>query len=419
MLIFVAQNFHKSKYFVLNSEQMKDIDINKYNYELPAERIAKYPLKKRDASKLLVYNKGAIEDHIFSELPELLPRHTRMFFNNTKVLYARLPFEKITGAQIEIFCLEPHDPADYSMNLTTRKRCQWKCLVGNLKKWKSGVLKLKGHDKIGLEASMIEKTPEHVVVEFTWKTDFSFAEILEEAGNVPIPPYLNRAAEEEDKSTYQTTYSKIDGSVAAPTAGLHFTPEVFQQLKAQHIPLHEVTLHVSAGTFRPVDHDNVRRHQMHEEYIHVDRATIASLVDNKHNVLAVGTTTVRTLESLYWIGVQILNNKPNQEHFFNVEQWEPYKEVGSSTTQEALKAILEYMDRFKLDYITGNTRIIIVPGYEHRVVDLLLTNFHQPKSTLLLLLASFIGDEWQKMYQHALNNNYRFLSYGDSCLIKL
>lgn len=398
---------------------MKAIDINKYNYELPAERIAKYPLKKRDASKLLVYNKGNIEDRVFNELPGLLPPRTSMYFNNTRVLYARLPFQKSTGAHIEIFCLEPHKPADYALNLTSTNNCQWKCLVGNLKKWKSGSLKLQGNDELGLEATMIEKTTEHVVVEFTWRSNKSFAHILEIAGNVPIPPYLNRAAEEEDKSAYQTTYSKVDGSVAAPTAGLHFTPEIFQQLAQMNIPIHEVTLHVSAGTFRPVDHDNVKQHQMHEEYIHVDRETIASLLNNKQPVLAVGTTTVRTLESLYWIGLQIIENAPRSEHFFNVEQWEPYEKTAEATTDESLKAILDYMDSLRIDYISGNTRIIIVPGYIHRVVDLLLTNFHQPKSTLLLLLASFVGDNWQKMYNHALNNNYRFLSYGDSCLIKL
>lgn len=398
---------------------MRDIDINKYDYVLPEERIAKYPLKKRDESGLLYYNQGNIQDHKFYELPDLIPGDVAMYFNNTRVLYARLPFRKPTGGRIEIFCLEPHNPTDYALNLANKNSCQWKCLVGNLKKWKSGALQLLNNEGLGLEAKLIKKNTEYVVVEFTWRVDQSFAHVLEVAGDVPIPPYLNRQAEEQDKQTYQTTYSKVDGSVAAPTAGLHFTEAIFKRLKAKQIPTHEVTLHVSAGTFRPVDHDNVRRHQMHEEFIRVDRATIYSLINHSGSVMAVGTTTVRTLESLYWIGLQIMEKPPVEEQFFFVDQWEPYQEKANHETNQALQAILDYMDRFDLEHITGNTKIIIVPGYQHRIVKLLLTNFHQPKSTLLLLLASFIGDDWRRLYDHAVLKDYRFLSYGDSCFICL
>ncbi len=396
---------------------MKDIDIKNYDYRLPGEKIAKYPLEQRDRSQLLQYDEGNISDHQFFELPDLLPKKTALYFNNTRVLYARLPFRKSTGAKIEVFCLEPHEPRDYAENLSQKPTCQWKCLVGNLKKWKSGKLVLDGHEELGLKAEMIERTANYVLISFNWKADIAFADVLEKAGNVPIPPYLNRNSEDKDKTTYQTLYSRIDGSVAAPTAGLHFTPAVFDRLSTRKITRHEVTLHVGAGTFRPVDHDDVRQHEMHREFIHVGRDVIESLLDSDKQVYAVGTTTVRTLESLYWVGVQVFEQMPANEKSFTVKQWEPYGKENTISKEKALLKILEYLDLINSDYITARTQIIIVPGYRHRVVEGLLTNFHQPRSTLLLLLASFVGDDWKKMYKHALQNNYRFLSYGDSCLI--
>lgn len=395
----------------------KSIQIDKYNYNLPDERIAKFPLSQRDHSKLLKIEDGLISDHHFYDIPDLLPAESSLYYNNTKVLYARLLFQKVTGATIEIFCLEPSFPIDYAENLGSKNYVEWKCLVGNLKKWKEGKIFLKNFESINLSAEIVSRESEHLVIRFDWSDDISFAEILEKAGEVPIPPYLNRKSEEKDKTTYQTLYSKVDGSVAAPTAGLHFTDDVFKGLELKNIPLHELTLHVGAGTFRPVDKQDVREHEMHQEFIRVNRNVIQSLYENSKLVIAVGTTTVRTLESLYWIGRQVCNEMPTQETFFKIEQWEPYQDIENIDLKVALKAILDYLDEYNLDNITGNTQIIIVPGYKHKVVNGLITNFHQPKSTLLLLLASFVGDDWRIMYKHALNNNYRFLSYGDSCLI--
>jgi S-adenosylmethionine:tRNA ribosyltransferase-isomerase len=394
-----------------------NIDINDFFYNLPDEQIAKYPLEKRDHSKLLKIENGELSDHHFYDIADLLHENTTLFYNNTKVLYARLPFQKPTGANIEIFCLEPHLPVDYAENLGSKKSVEWNCIVGNLKKWKEGKVHLKNDNELGLSAEIIERKAEHLIIRFDWEGSISFAEILEKAGQVPIPPYLNRDSEEKDKSTYQTLYSKIEGSVAAPTAGLHFTDYVFEKLRAKSINWNEVTLHVGAGTFRPVDKDDVRDHEMHQEYIKVEKSVIEKLFYNQQNIVAVGTTTVRTLESLYWIGVQLINRMPDQEQFFQVSQWEPYDNNLLPASKEAMEALLMYMEKNDLDYITGNTQIIIVPGYKHQIVNGLITNFHQPKSTLLLLLASFIGENWKEMYCHALKNNYRFLSYGDSCLI--
>ncbi|MFO7864116.1 MAG: S-adenosylmethionine:tRNA ribosyltransferase-isomerase [Salinivirgaceae bacterium] len=395
------------------------IDINNYDYHLPEQKIAKYPLAKRDHSKMLYYNAGSLQDKHFYDLPDLLPDNAALYFNNTRVLYARLPFVKSTGANIEVFCLEPHTPADYAMNLQNTKTCRWKCLVGNLKKWKNGSIHLKGHEDLRLEASLVSRKQDYVVIEFAWQGGLAFADILSKAGGVPIPPYLNRNAEEQDKQTYQTLYSRIDGSVAAPTAGLHFTPEIFEQIKNRGIATHEVTLHVGAGTFRPVSSSSVDEHEMHQEYIHVNKATIKSLLNENQTVYAVGTTTVRTLESIYWIGVSILQKMPEKISVFEVGQWEPYSYSSLPSRKAALNALLSYMNKFDIDSINGSTQIIIVPGYKHQVVQGLITNFHQPRSTLLLLLASFVGENWKSMYEHAKNNDYRFLSYGDSCFIKI
>lgn len=393
------------------------IDIQEFDYILPDERIAKYPLLNRDNAKMLIYNNGELSDDFFYNLPLQLPKNTALYFNNTKVLYARLLFQKSTGANIEIFCLEPFYPNDYSVNLSQKGKCQWKCLVGNLKKWKDGAIALSGNRHFELTAQVVSRETDYVIVEFSWNNQWSFADILAEAGAVPIPPYLNRASEEVDKETYQTLYSKIEGSVAAPTAGLHFTPEVLNEIDRLGINRHEVTLHVGAGTFRPVSSSNVVNHIMHQEYITVQRSVIESLKHNEQIIYAVGTTTVRTLESLYWIGVQVNNEMPKDEVIFHVNQWEPYNKLNLLSKTQAIDSILEYMNLFSLTTLKARTSIIIVPGYNHKIVNGLITNFHQPRSTLLLLLASFVGDRWREMYQHALNHEYRFLSYGDSCLI--
>ena len=411
-------NLNYAKLTKLFEDTMNNnVDIQEFDYILPDERIAKYPLLNRDNAKMLIYNNGELSDDFFYNLPLQLPKNTALCFNNTKVLYARLLFQKSTGANIEIFCLEPFYPNDYSVNLSQNGKCQWKCLVGNLKKWKDGAIALSGNRHFELTAQVVSRETDYVIVEFSWNNQWSFADILAEAGAVPIPPYLNRASEEVDKETYQTLYSKIEGSVAAPTAGLHFTPGVLNEIDRLGINRHEVTLHVGAGTFRPVSSSNVVNHIMHQEYITVQRSVIESLKHNEQIIYAVGTTTVRTLESLYWIGVQVNNEMPKDEVIFHVNQWEPYNKLNLPSKTQAIDSILEYMNLFSLTTLKARTSIIIVPGYNHKIVNGLITNFHQPRSTLLLLLASFVGDRWREMYQHALNHEYRFLSYGDSCLI--
>lgn len=400
----------------------RDIRINDYDYGLPDSRIAKYPLVKRDESKLLVYKEGKITDARFSNLPEYLPDNSLMIFNNTKVIQARLHFQKITGAQIEIFCLEPHSPNDYQLNFQQTQRCSWVCLVGNLKKWKEGDLikeLVVNGEPVIFKARRIQTNGDSHIIEFEWdNTGVTFSELLEVAGELPIPPYLNRDTEEQDKETYQTIYSKIDGSVAAPTAGLHFTPEVFESLGKTGIKTTEVTLHVGAGTFRPVKTEEVKDHVMHSEFISVKRDVVEQLLNHKGKVIAVGTTSVRTLESLYYIGE--LLEKDNLPGELKVTQWQPYK---SSTekelpVKESLTNILTYLDKNNLTSLIAETQIIIAPGYIYKIVDGIITNFHQPKSTLLLLVSAFTsGDNWKAIYKHALDNDYRFLSYGDSSLL--
>lgn len=398
----------------------QNIHIHAYDYDLPDNRIAKYPLTERDSSKLLIYRNGNISDHIFRSLPEYLPTESLMVFNNTKVIQARLHFKKKTGAQIEIFCLEPHSPHDYLLNFQQTDKCSWICLVGNSKKWKEGELykqlEIKG-TRIEIKAKRLQSYGDSHIVEFLWdNTTISFADILESIGELPIPPYLNRKTEEQDKETYQTIYSKIKGSVAAPTAGLHFTDNIISSLQNKGIATTEVTLHVGAGTFKPVKSDLIKDHEMHSEFISVKRDVIERLVNQKGKVIAVGTTSVRTLESLYYIG-ELLAEKETQE--IKVEQWQPYKkESNILSKEEALNNILSYLDKHHLTTLVANTQIMIAPGYEFKIVDGIITNFHQPKSTLLLLVSAFVGDgNWHKIYEHALNNDYRFLSYGDSSLL--
>lgn len=393
------------------------IAIREYNYSLPNGRIARYPLERRDASKLLVYRNARIEDTIFSKIDEFLPSGSCLFFNNTKVIHARLHFLKKTGARIEIFCLSPHQPAEYQLSFSQNSTCTWKCMVGNLKKWKSGPLVTEnriGNKLVKLTANKVGFDGNSVLIKFEWNTGMSFGEILDHIGSIPIPPYLERESEEIDNERYQTIYSRNDGSVAAPTAGLHFTPEIVKKLKEKKIELHEITLHVGAGTFQPVKSQNAMDHSMHSEFFSVDRSFIEILANTNGPIVATGTTTLRTLESLYWLAVK---SSVIMKPVFMLEQWEDKTLPGDIPTKEAFKNFAEILRQEGLNSYTASTGIMIVPGYQFRVIDALITNFHQPASTLLLLVAAFIGDDWKKVYDHALQNNFRFLSYGDSSLL--
>ncbi len=406
-------------------EKTKHIQIAEYNYPLPDERIAKFPLAERDHSKLLVYNKGAVSHDIFYNLPNYLPKGALMVYNNTKVIQARLHFNKETGALIEVFCLEPIQPNDYVLNFQQTKHCAWLCLVGNLKKWKEGSLRkeidVKGK-KIVLKATRGEMHGTSHWIDFDWNDDsITFADILEGVGELPIPPYLNRKTEESDKKTYQTVYSKIKGSVAAPTAGLHFTDKVLKDIDAHGIEREEVTLHVGAGTFKPVKSEEIEGHEMHSEYIFVTKHTIERLLAHDASAIAVGTTSVRTLESLYYIGVTLQSNPDASENDLHVRQWMPYEYADSEpnpiSAKQALQNIKDYLDRNALDALHTSTQIIIAPGYDYKIVKMLVTNFHQPQSTLLLLVSAFVKGDWHKIYDYALANDFRFLSYGDSSLL--
>lgn len=393
---------------------VKQINISDYNYELPDERIAKFPLEKRDSSKLLTYISGNVSTNVFSSLPEILPANSCLVFNNTRVIQARLEFFKSTGSRIEIFCLEPQDPSSYELSLSSTQSCVWKCMVGNLKKWKGEVLKKEvGTDNLILEAERLETNGNTSFIKFSWNNGVSFAEVLDLLGELPIPPYLNRKTQESDKTTYQTVYSKVKGSVAAPTAGLHFTPEVISALHGKGIKTMELTLHVGAGTFQPVKAEEIGGHAMHAEKIEVSKDFIENIIENLGNIVAVGTTSVRTLESLYYLGVQLHSGDTK----LLVNQWEPYENKSELSPKESLQAILNYMEQTQSNILYATTQIMIVPGYKFNIVNILITNFHQPKSTLLLLLAAFIGDKWRELYKYALDNDYRFLSYGDSSVL--
>lgn len=395
---------------------IKNIKIKDYTYDLPDHKIPKYPLEKRDESKLLIYKDSNISQAKFKNISDYIPSDYRLVRNNTKVIYARLLFKKETGASIEIFCLNPYKPAEYNLSFDSKNKNQWLCIVGNLKKWKTGKLEMSFGDKSQYKffAEKIKTVGDSQLIEFTWTGDLSFAEVLDKVGKIPIPPYLKRDSEEKDKKTYQTVYSKIKGSVAAPTAGLHFTNEVMENLKAKNIFVSEITLHVGAGTFKPVKSETIAGHQMHTEHFFVQKKQIQNIYNSIGKILAVGTTTLRTLESLYWIGVNILHNKDN---FNFVEQWQPYNNSADISTKKSLEAILNYMENSKFDYLQASTQIIIVPGYEFKIVDILITNFHQAQSTLLLLVGAFIGEDWRKVYEYALKSDFRFLSYGDSSLL--
>lgn len=400
----------------------KHIRISEYNYPLPDERIAKFPVARRDHSKLLIYNHGEVGEDVFYHLPEYLPEHALMVFNNTKVIQARMHFRKDTGALIEVFLLEPADPSDYELMFQTTDRCSWYSLVGNLKKWKEGSLTREciiNHLPCIIKAT---RGPVHGTshrIDFEWTGNFSFAEIIDAMGELPIPPYLNRETQESDKTTYQTVYSKIKGSVAAPTAGLHFTPEVLADLDARGIDREELTLHVGAGTFKPVKSEEIEGHEMHTEFISVRRETIRKLINHKGCAIAVGTTSVRTLESLYYMGLKVMHHPDLTEAQLHVAQWEPYEEVKRDEvkSEEALQALADWMDAHHLEVLHSSTQIIIAPGYDYKIVKMLVTNFHQPQSTLLLLVSAFVKGNWRVIYDYALAHDFRFLSYGDSSLL--
>ena len=436
---------------------MEEILIEDYNYPLPDERIAKYPLAKRDTSKLLVYRNGQVSENLFAHVGEYLPSDSLLIYNNTRVIQARLEFHKRSankveqslnhieqplnntlGARIEIFCLEPLEPHDYQLSLGSTEGCTWKCMIGNAKKWKTGPLSLTTTLPSGEEVTLYAEKGEHTgntfAVHFSWNLsanstavqksgqtgiadqNISFAEILDAVGELPIPPYLNRKTEESDKTTYQTVYSRIKGSVAAPTAGLHFTDEVLDGLRAKGVQTAEVTLHVGAGTFQPVKVANANEHTMHTEVIAVTRDTIVSLRDHVGDIVAVGTTSMRTLESLYFIGEQ-LSTLNSQLSTITVSQFAPYTREYTLSTHDALQAIVDYLDATEQDVLHAETQIMIKPGYQFRVVDKLITNFHQPKSTLLLLVSAFVGGDWHTIYDYALAHDFRFLSYGDSSIL--
>ena len=406
----------------------KHIKISDYNYDLPDERIAKFPIAQRDHSKLLVYNHGEVSDDVFYHLPEYLPKGALMIFNNTKVIQARMHFRKETGALIEVFLMEPAQPTDYELMFQTSGHCAWLCMIGNLKKWKEGSLhrefEIKGHQltlsvamkrgEDGKQAPVAIGGGTNYWVDFEWDNpNVSFAEILEAVGELPIPPYLNRETQESDKTTYQTVYSKIKGSVAAPTAGLHFTQAVLDAIRSKGIDIETVCLHVGAGTFLPVKNSEVAKHPMHREPFVVTLDFLKDLRSSGKSVIAVGTTSVRTLESLYYIGVSCIETGSPAD----VDQWAPYTREYKWSTEESLDAIIAYMEKNSLDKISAGTRIIIVPGFRFRIVDMLVTNFHQPESTLILLVSAFVGGDWKTIYDYALSHDFRFLSYGDSSLL--
>ncbi len=398
--------------------ELKEIRIDDYNYPLPEERIAKFPMDQRDHSKLLCLKGDHISEHHFYDLPDLLPDNSLLVFNNTKVIHARLFFRKATGSTIEVFCLEPWRMA-VSEAFEQRERCTWTCFIGNNKKWKSGPLTLEfeiQNSKFEIQASRREAVGNAWIVDFEWTGGISFAEVIEHAGVIPLPPYLNRDAEESDATRYQTVYARYDGSVAAPTAGLHFTPEVLDRLAQRDIATEYLTLHVGAGTFKPVSTDTIGEHEMHVEKVQITADQLSNLIKLRdRRLIAVGTTSVRTLESLYWFGVK-LKRDPDLA-MMHIDQWDPYLlEPATPSADEAFDEVLRWMQRHDTDHLDGETQLMIAPGYRYHVVDCLITNFHQPKSTLLLLVSALIGDRWHECYRYALDHGFRFLSYGDSCL---
>lgn len=402
--------------------EIKNIQISDFNYPLPDERIAKHPLVERDKCKLLFYKNGEIQDLHFFDVPELLPEKSLLVYNNTRVINARLRFQKPNaGSTIEIFCLEPIAPRDYAQIFQTTDECRWLCFVGNSKRWKSGNLTqtiIVNNIEVELSATRGEQRGNAFEIIFSWNNpEVTFASLLDAIGEIPIPPYLNRNTEESDSTDYQTVYSHIEGSVAAPTAGLHFTDVTLAECDCRGIIRRELTLHVGAGTFQPVKSENIGEHAMHTEFISVERSLLQDLISVDGNVIAVGTTSVRTLESLYYIGVTLLENPNASEEELRTKQWAPYEKEYTKSTHDALQAIIDYLDRNKMERYIGSTQIMIAPSFKFRIIRGMITNFHQPQSTLLLLVSAFVDGNWKMMYDHALQNDYRFLSYGDSSLL--
>ncbi|HEX2969248.1 MAG TPA: S-adenosylmethionine:tRNA ribosyltransferase-isomerase [Bacteroidales bacterium] len=397
------------------------INIDDYDYNLPDERIAQYPVERRDSSRLLVMKKGEISQDLFSNIDKYLPDKSLLVFNNSKVVKARLLFGKDTGAKIEVFCLEPEVPSGYEMSFRSSSPVEWKCIIGNLKKWKKGIIRTSFVHNGATRYLEAEKTKqgdgETWIIRFTWDSCISFAEVLEAAGHIPLPPYIERPDETLDADRYQTVYSRMEGSVAAPTAGLHFTSNVLENLKDNGIKMTELTLHVGAGTFQPVKVKNATDHKMHYEHFLVTQDTVKSLVANEGKIIAVGTTSVRTIESLYWLGIKLINKSQGDCSKLILGQWDAYKIKTEIPANEALNAILLMMKEKKVLSLYASTGIMIIPGYKYRVVNGIITNFHQPRSTLLLLVSAWIGDRWKEAYSYALENNFRFLSYGDSSLL--
>lgn len=406
-------------------DKVRNISIEDYDYPLPDERIAKYPLSERDASKLLVLNKDNISSSHFKDIGDFLPKDSLLIFNETKVVRARLLFTKDSGAAIEIFCLEPiTGNGDYQLAFSSKSPSRWKCLVGNSRRWKNEtalslrVPESRSLSESTLYAKRLEKNDNYSVVEFSWEPEeLSFAEVLEAAGEIPLPPYLHREAEESDRERYQTVFARHEGSVAAPTAGLHFTDDLINDLKEKGISFEKVTLHVGAGTFRPVSSETIGEHEMHSETIVVKKSCIENILKNiDKTIIPVGTTSMRTIESLYWIGL-MLKEEGLEERHLHLEQWFPYKERETlPPAEESLSIILDYLKSHNLNELHATTALMIAPSCKINIAKALITNFHQPKSTLLLLVSALIGERWKEAYQYALDNNFRFLSYGDSCL---
>jgi S-adenosylmethionine:tRNA ribosyltransferase-isomerase len=400
---------------------MRHININDYDYDLPADRIAQYPVKERDKSKLLIFRDGKIREDTFRNIDEYLPPDSLLVFNNTRVIRARLLFHKVTGAVIEILCLEPISPSDYALSLGSKEPVEWKCIIGNLKKWKTGILGCTFEYKskqYNLFAEKVQQEGDTWKVKFSWDfTEISFGEVIESAGHIPLPPYIDREDEIEDNDRYQTIYSRIKGSVAAPTAGLHFTDYVLEKIKGRGIKSAQLTLHVGAGTFQPVKTDDIYLHEMHCEHFSIDSSTIQLLIENLGKIVPVGTTSVRTLESLYWLGVKLIQNQTVYLPVLSLGQWEANETGSTYSAKESLEAILKFMNKNVSEYLHASTSIMIVPGYKFRITDGIITNFHQPRSTLLLLISAWTGKRWKDIYSFALQNKFRFLSYGDSSLL--
>lgn len=404
-------------------DKVRNIRISDYNYPLPDHRIAQHPLAAREQCKLLCYKVGGeISEGHFYDVPAVLPEKAMLVYNNTRVINARLRFRKSTGSTIEIFCLEPVAPCDYQLIFQTTQSCTWLCLVGNSKRWKQGPLtqEIEVDGKtVTLEANRGERRGNSFEIEFSWNGGVTFASILEAIGEIPIPPYLNRGTESTDSADYQTVYSHIDGSVAAPTAGLHFTDEVLAECDKRGITRRELTLHVGAGTFQPVKSENIGEHEMHHEFISVQRSLLVDLINAEGPVVAVGTTSVRTLESLYYVGQVLETNPDADEEMLTVKQWMPYSTPCEISTKKALQNVVDYLDRHHAEAYMGSTQLMIAPGFQYRIISGMITNFHQPQSTLLLLVSAFVGeDHWRAIYDYALDHDFRFLSYGDACFFQ-